>query len=74
MDDVFEARFYELGNLSALYCLLYRNELWEDEKCTACGCVGMCKYLRYGSRWVFILMCIILSFAEISQELIGVLF
>lgn len=63
MDDVFEARFYELGNLSALYCLLYRNELCEDEKCTAYGCV-----------WVFIFMCIILSFAEISQELIGVLF
>ncbi|CBK21912.2 uncharacterized protein [Blastocystis hominis] len=37
-------------------------------------CVCVCKYLRYGSRWVFILMCIILSFAEIRQELIGVLF
>lgn len=36
--------------------------------------VCVCKYLRYGSRWVFILMCIILSFAAICQELIGVLF
>ena len=43
VDDVFEARFYELGNLSALYCLLYRNELWEDEKCTVCVCV--CGYV-----------------------------
>lgn len=42
VDDVFEARFYELGNLSALYCLLYRNELCEDEKCTAYGCVWVC--------------------------------